>query len=239
MRAPLSFTSPSGTSSGAPNYSNPPAFNLTNTPAPNVPPPDGLLLYFFAATVTNGTSSATKYFPFYFDASLSQNFCGAAGAARGGFTRINGSWSRSAVGGGAISLGRRLATGAASGSVDLHVSAADVSYTPSIPKFGDTVQVRFRVRNDGTADAKGVPIALQVNGVTVASDTFDVGAGRTALGGLQWNSASVPVAASTRPAALRPARIGARTGSGPVNDTGGDSGGPARRPDARLRAAGH
>ncbi|MGB9104373.1 MAG: hypothetical protein WCC59_06435, partial [Terriglobales bacterium] len=220
--APLSFTSPSGTSSGAPNYSNPPAFNLTNSPALNLPPPDGLLLYFFAATVTNGTSSATKYFPFYFDASLSQNFCGAAGAARGGFTRINGSWSRSAVGGGAITLGRRLATGAAGGSVDLHVSAADVSYTPSIPKFGDTVQVRFRVRNDGAADAKGVPIALQVNGVTVSSDTFDVGAGRTALGGLQWNSASMPASAGTRPAALRPARIGARTGSGPVNDTGGD-----------------
>jgi hypothetical protein len=212
--APLSFTSPSGTSSGAPNYTNPPAFNLTNTPALNVPPPDGLLLYFFAATVSNGTSTATKYFPFYFDASLSQNFCGAAGAARGGFTRINGSWSRSAVGGGAISLGRRPATGAASGSVDLHVSAADVSYTPSIPKFGDTVQVRFRVRNDGAADAKGVPIALQVNGVTVASDTFDVGAGHTALGGLQWNSASVPVSVGTQPAALRPARIGARTGSG-------------------------
>ena len=66
--APLSFTSPSGTSSGAPNYGNPPAFNLTNTPALNVPPPDGLLLYFFAASVTNGTSSATKYFPFFFDA---------------------------------------------------------------------------------------------------------------------------------------------------------------------------
>jgi len=208
--APLSFTSPSGTSSGAPNYSSPPAFNLTNTPALNVPPPDGLLLYFFAATVSNGTSTATKYFPFYFDASLSQNFCGAAGAARGSFTRINGSWSRSAVGGGAISMGRRPATGAASGSVDLHVSAADVSYTPSLPKFGDTVQVRFRVRNDGAADAKGVPIALQVNGVTVASDTFDVGAGHTALGGLQWNSASVPVSVGTQPSA----RIGARSGSG-------------------------
>ncbi len=221
--APLSFTSPSGTSSGGPNYSNPPGFDLTNSPALNVPPPDGLLLYFFAATVSNGTSSATKYFPFYFDASLSQNFCGAAAAARGGFTRINGSWSRSAAGGGAITLGKRLATGAAGGSVDLHVSAADVSYTPSIPKIGDTVQVRFRVRNDGAADAKGVPIALQVNGVTVASDTFDVGAGRTALGGLQWNSASMPASAGTRPAALRPAKNGARTGSGPVNDTGGDS----------------
>ena len=226
--APLSFTNPSGTSSGAPNYSNPPVFNLTNTPALNVPPPDGLLLYFFAATVTNGTSSATKYFPFYFDASLSQNFCGAAASARGGFTRINGSWNRSAGGGGAIPLGKRLATGAVPLSgMDLHVSAADVSYTPSLPKFGDTVQVRFRVRNEGTADAKGVPIALQVNGVTVASDTFDVGAGRSALGGLQWNSsrsAGMPVAAGTRPAALRPARIGARTGGGPLNDTGGGSG---------------
>ncbi len=223
--APLSFTSPSGSSSGAPNYSNPPAFNLTNSPAANVPPPDGLLQYFFAVTVNNGTSSATKYFPFYFDVSLSQSFCGAAGGVRGGFTRINGSWSRSAAGGGGgpVTLGARLATGAASGSVDLHLSAADVSYTPSLPKSGDTVQVRFRVRNDGTADAKGVPIALQVNGVTVASDTFDVGAGRTALGGLQWNSASVPAAASTRPAAVRPGRLGGRGGNGPAMDTGGDT----------------
>jgi hypothetical protein len=223
---PLSFTGPSGSSSGAPNYTNPPAFTISNI-VPTVPgaplPPDGLLLYFFAATVSNGSSSATKYFPFYFDASLSQNFCGAAGAARAGFTRINGSWNRSAVVGGATTLGRHPATGAAGGSVDLHVSAADVSYTPSIPKLGDTVQVRFRVRNDGTADAKGVPIALQVNGVTVASDTFDVGAGRTALGGLQWNSASVPVSVSKRPSASRPARTGAPTGSTPVNDTGGDS----------------
>jgi hypothetical protein len=217
--APLGFTSPSGTSTGAPNYNNPPAFNVTNLPAANVVPPDGLLLYFFAASVTNGTSTATKYFPFYFDASLSQSFCGAAGAARGSFTRINGSWSRNAMVGGAVSMANRPAAG----SVDLHLSAADVSYSPSIPKYGDTVQVRFRVRNDGAADAKGVPITLQVNGVTVASDTFDVGAGRTALGGLQWNSASVPVSVGTRPAALRPARIGARTGGGPVNDAGGDS----------------
>jgi hypothetical protein len=221
---PLGFSSPSGTSSGAPNYSNPPAFTISNI-VPNVPgtppPPDGLQLYFFAATVSNGTSSATKYFPFYFDASLSQNFCGAAGAARGSFTRINGSWSRGAVVG-AIPA----PPGPATGSVDLHVSATDVSYTPSMPKAGDTVQVRFRVRNDGAADAKGVPIALQVNGVTVASDTFDVGAGRTTLGGLQWNSASVPVSASPRPSALRPARIGAPRPAGagaPVHDAGGDS----------------
>ena len=221
---PLSFTSPSGTSSGAPNYSNPPAFSLTNSPAAGVVPPDGLLVYYFAATVTNGTSTATKYFPFYFDASLSQNFCGAAGAARGGFTRINGSWSRSALGGTTMTLGRRLATGLVGGSVDLHVSAADISYSPSIPKYGDTVQIRFRVRNDGTADAKGMPIALQVNGVTVASDTFDVGAGRSVLGGLQWNSASLP--ASPRPAPRRPValdRRGPRSGNGPANDTAGDS----------------
>jgi len=99
------------------------------------------------------------------------------------------------------------------------VSAADVSFTPSMPKIGDTVQVRFRVRNDGTADATGVPIALQVNGVTVASDTFDVGAGRAALGGLQWNAASVPVPASTRPAVVRPTVNQGRGRIGPLYDT--------------------
>jgi hypothetical protein len=26
-----------------------------------------------------------------------------------------------------------------------------------MPKLGDTIQVRFRVRNDGAADAKAVP----------------------------------------------------------------------------------
>ncbi len=218
---PLNFGIASGSSSGGPNYANPPAFNLTNAPVGTTPPPDGLLLYFFAATVSNGTSSATKYFPFFFDVSLSQSFCGAAGGARGGFTRINGSWSRSAAGagGGLTTLGTRLRT-ASAGAVDLHLSAADVSFSPSLPKFGDTVQVRFRVRNAGTADARAVPIALQVNGVTVASDTFDVGAGRTTLGGLQWNSAAAPAAAaSTRPAVVRPDRVRTRGGNGQVMDT--------------------
>jgi hypothetical protein len=57
-----------------------------------------------------------------------------------------------------------------------------------MPKVGDAVQVRFRARNAGDADASGIPIALQINGVTVASDTFDVPAGRSVLGGLTWTA---------------------------------------------------
>ena len=105
-------------------------------------------------------------------------------------------------------------------SVDLRLSATDVSYTPSVPNYGDTVQVRFRARNEGTSDAKGVPIALLVNGAVVASDTFDVAAGRSALGGLQWNTAAASAATTpTRTAAVRPARSGRRGGNAAVADS--------------------
>jgi len=109
-----------------------------------------------------------------------------------------------------------------------------ITSPPSLPKAGDTVQVRFRVRNDGTTDAKGVPIALQVNGVTVASDTFDVGAGRSTLAGLQWNSAAVPLAAATRSAAVRPQRLRVRTADGPVTDLAADA---MDRPAGLIRVA--
>ncbi len=212
---PVSFSSPSGTSSfSGGTYTALPTFTLTNTQAQ-----DGLIGYYFSITVSNGTTSATKYFPFYFDLSVNQNFCGAVSGARGSGGTIRGTWSRSAAGvGGPITTAARLATSA--GAVDLRLSASDISYTPSVPQYGDTVQVRFRVRNDGTRDAKGVPIALQVNGATVASDTFDVAAGRTVLGGLEWNTAKFAApAAVTRPVSARPARDG-RRGNAPALDTG-------------------
>ena len=75
---------------------------------------------------------------------------------------------------------------------DVRLVAGDVSYTPSLPKVGDTVQVRFRLNNAGTAEARDVPVALLVNGTVVVSDNFDVGAGKTVLGGLQWTNAQLP-----------------------------------------------
>jgi hypothetical protein len=182
--SPLSFSSASGSStySGG-SYSPSPSFTLTNTLAQ-----DGIKTYFLAVTISNGTSTATKYFPFYFDLSLTQNFCGAVSSARG-YNRIQGTWSRSAAGfGGPVSPSSAQLKSGSSGMADVHIAAADVSFTPSMPKVGDAVQVRFRARNAGDADASGIPIALQINGVTVASDTFDVPAGRSVLGGLTWTA---------------------------------------------------
>jgi hypothetical protein len=75
---------------------------------------------------------------------------------------------------------------------DVRLLAGDVSYTPAMPKTGDTIQVRFRISNNTGADAPGVPVALLIDNNIVASDTFDVPAGRTVLGGLQWPNATLP-----------------------------------------------
>jgi hypothetical protein len=87
---PLSFSPPSGSStfSGG-SYSPQPSFTLTNTH-----PQDGLAAYYFHIRImsTSGSRSADNWFgPFYFDLSSYQNFCGAAGRARG-YTQIPGSW---------------------------------------------------------------------------------------------------------------------------------------------------
>jgi hypothetical protein len=85
---------------------------------------------------------------------------------------------------------------------DLRISASDITYTPSVPKAGDRINVRFRVSNAGDANAVKVPIALRVNGTVVASDTFDVPAGKGTLAGLEWANAQ----AATMRAPMR--RIG-------------------------------
>ena len=165
-------------------------------------PTDGLQPFYIAVTITNGISSATKYFPFFVDGSLSQNFCGAASAVRGGASRIRGTWNRSMLGGtpGTLSAVKSKAVTAGKGMPDLRINSADISYTPSIPKSGDLVSFRFRITNAGDGDAIGVPVALQMNGVTVASDTFDVRAGASTLAGLTWTATKVGVAmpSSTR-----------------------------------------
>ena len=205
--SPFGFTSTSGSGTGSISET------ITNTLGS---PVNTLTRYFLAVTAstpTSGTATATKYFPFFIDGSSAQNFCGAISGARGSAV-VNGSWSRSAAdmlgpiaGGGVAVAAARQQAPSSSGTVDLHLVASDVSFTPSIPKAGDTLQVRFSVRNDGTGNATKVPIALQVNGATVASDTFDVAAGHSTLGGLSWTvTAPAANAAVTRTAPVR--RVG-------------------------------
>jgi hypothetical protein len=52
-----------------------------------------------------------------------------------------------------------------------------------------------------------MPIALQINGVTVATDTFDVPKGHSVLGGLTWTATAAVVHAPAR-SGLRPAAKG-------------------------------
>ena len=85
---------------------------------------------------------------------------------------------------------------------DLQINASSVSFTPSIPKPGDTVDVRFRVTNAGNADARNVPIALVVSGATVASETFDIRAGATTLAALEWPDAHTASSSGSLQAAV-------------------------------------
>ena len=204
--SPLAFSQSSSTSNlSGTNYPLP-TFTVTN-PGTGV---DGIQTYYFAVTVSNALATATKYFPVQFDLSQSQTFCPAAGAARGsaGGTIIRGSWSKSALSASARGIAR------ASGKLpDVRISAADVSFTPSMPKNGDTVNVRFRISNVGDTDATNVPVALQVNGLTVVSDTFNVAPGKTTLGALVWNNAKIPAAAAPPPGTLVRATRGSRDGA--------------------------
>jgi hypothetical protein len=180
--SPLNFGSATGSSSYSNgSYSSLPTFNLNNSSTGI----DGLQTYFFAVTVSNGLATATKYFPVQFDLSQSQTFCPNLGASRGsrGGTIIRGAWGKNSL----------VATSHASlksGKLpDVRIAATDISFTPSMPKSGDTVSVRFKISNVGDVNATAVPVALQVNGNIVAQDTFDVAVGKTTLGALQWNNA--------------------------------------------------
>jgi hypothetical protein len=73
----------------------------------------------------------------------------------------------------------------------VQVASADITAAPSLPKQGDIVEVRFKLRNLGAA-ITGVPVALQVNGVTVARDVFDVPANSNAVGALHWDTGASP-----------------------------------------------
>jgi len=142
--------------------------------------------FLFAVTVANGQGSATKAFSLTFN--LSATPCGSAGRLGVGGVGggVSGTWSRGGFGGGMAKAVTPTKTGPLP---DLQINASSVSFSPSIPKPGDTVSVRFRVTNAGNADAQRVPIALVVNGAAVASETFDVRAGTSTLAALAWPDA--------------------------------------------------
>jgi len=169
-----------------------PAFTFTVTnPGTQTP--------LFAVTVTNAQGSATKAFTLSFN--LSATPCaGAALRLGGGGGGVTGTWSRGALGGGGMA---KAASPAQTGALpDLQINAASVSFSPSIPKPGDTVAVRFRVTNAGNADARHVPIALVVGGVSVASETFDIRAGASTLAALEWTNAHTASSSGSLQAAV-------------------------------------
>ncbi len=204
----------SGSSLFAGTGYNPEDFIITNTGLGDI---TGASNIQFTITVSNSNGSASENFlvPLHLNA-----LAGCQQASRGGsFTAsaIRGSWSRTTSLTSSMSTAGPRAAKSTSGLPDLQIKASDVSFTPSTPVPGDTVNVRFKVANLGTAAATAVPIALVVNGQVVASNTFDVAAGSSTLGGLDWNTTGfhVPVprgrSADTK-ARLRPVSSTARGG---------------------------
>ena len=145
-------------------------------------------------TITNNNGSASVAF-----APTIQLHAGAClpGGVRnqmieGGAGGNRGTWRRGA--GGAASARSSVIESQPASLADVRLVAGEVSYTPAIPKAGETVQLRFRLTNLSRAQARDIPVGLIVNGSVVVSDTFDVGAGKTVLAGLEWVNAQLPQA---------------------------------------------
>ena len=184
----LNSVTPSSTFNGS-GYS-PVSIDLTNNNPTDITTPQPLTL---VGTISNANGSASVIFAPTIQ--LHSGTCNLGtrnavidGGAIAGGTR--GVWRHGATAG-AIARSNVIRQTTAS-MADIRLLPGDVSYTPSLPKSGDTVQVRFRLTNLGTSEARDVPVALLVNGTVVASDTFDVGVGKTVLGGLQWTNAQLP-----------------------------------------------
>ncbi|MCU1306393.1 MAG: hypothetical protein JWN45_1088 [Acidobacteriaceae bacterium] len=184
----VSLASSSGTATFLnPGYSTA-TFDFTNHEAAGI---SSTVTFNLDVTIqsTNG-SQATKHFAI--PVSLSSTPCVLPAAHRegtvasSGFASSAGYWTRGSGGGAASSSIRRDRTSTASTLPDLQIKSTDVSISPSVPKTGDKIDVRFKVTNAGGGIAKQVPIALQVNGTTVASDKYDLNAGASTLGALQW-----------------------------------------------------
>ncbi|ABF40347.1 hypothetical protein Acid345_1345 [Candidatus Koribacter versatilis Ellin345] len=169
------------------------------------------LTYYFGIELFNSQGQVgvqPKYIPVTFDLTSTGGYCPATsptGTVRGGGTAkpvayasaptlITGFYGKSHAGDYASKASAAKKTLAL--LPDVQLSAKDVTFSPSLPKSGDTLDVRFRLNNTGAVDAKQVPLALVVNGVTVSSDTFDLKAGASSLGALHWNLGKQPVPAN-------------------------------------------
>jgi hypothetical protein len=162
-------------------------FDFTNHETANL----GFVNFNLDVTIQGANGSqATKHFtiPVY----LSAGGCNPGAASREGSTASTVSfgssyWTRGVGGSTTTSSIRRERTNTISSALpDLQIKPVDVSISPSVPKSGDTVDVRFKVSNAGAGNAAKVPIVLQVNGASVASQNFDLAAGASTLGALQW-----------------------------------------------------
>ena len=183
-----------GTTSGSGSYPNL-ALTLINSNPADL---GGAVSANFQVAISNASGTVVKNFaiPLNLAAGVCPALAGPTGGTRtqvvsrqavgGPLTRIRGSWNKAAMSSREVPLG-------APALPDLRLSASDIVYTPSLPKPGDRLEIRFRVTNAGSADGLKVPIALRVNHAIVTSDTFDVAAGKTTLAGLEWNNAQIPV----------------------------------------------
>ncbi|HUS20009.1 MAG TPA: CARDB domain-containing protein, partial [Terriglobales bacterium] len=195
----------------------------------------GVAVLTLAVTISNGNGSATKYIevPVHLTASYCLGTAGrgdSAAARADGLLRPTSYWKRGPAMGTA-SAGRTSSLAASAAMPDLQIKAIDVSISPSIPRPGDTLDVRFKVSNLGDGAATEVPIALQINGATLATETYSLKAGASTLGAFQ-----VTIPASGDPTTVegkvRPARFQV-DGSGAEDVVEKD----VRRPARNLLAA--
>jgi hypothetical protein len=229
-----------GATSGTVNFSAGDYPTLTINIANNEPSGPFAAVLTFSATINNANGSATKTFDVHviispFGCSFANSRTRVAESTLG-----TGGWVRNGRGGSAASrAGVRPPAGEDGPLPDLQIKPADVSFSPSMPQAGDTVSVRFKVSNVGSAAARGVPIALLINGKTVATDTFDVNANSSTLGGLEFSTATLarPLAGGgTRTALVREQRLqrgSSALGRGERSErVDALEGGPALRPVA-------
>jgi len=99
-----------------------------------------------------------------------------------------------------ISGGGVFATAKEPGEPDVQLKSTDVSISPSIPRAGDMLDVRFKVTNAGEGEATAVPVALMVNGAVVATESYTLKAGASTLGGFQYQIPGDGADLSERPA---------------------------------------
>lgn len=196
----VSIINPTG-SSAAPPYAN---INSTfvNNETSNILT---VVNFVLAISISNGNGTATKYFnvavyPFSTGCAFG---AGRAAAGRADESLQRSYWKRGPVSStSAVRMVERLAVAAA--LPDLQIKPVDVSMSPSIPQLGDTLEVRFKLVNAGEGTATEVPVALQVNGVIVATETYSLKAGASTLGGFQWKLETGD-AARERPTQIRTA----------------------------------